>query len=152
MQIIRDLFYLAREAVGCIHEGVALGLKIVRDEGPERDEITHGPKWEVFDSLPIDYGLMYDSATFTAVIQPSQSSLADGEIANGVPRVDPPVSERPEAVSDIRPSAASGHPNVDYWKLADAAVFGLRQWISGEPCTAPTYFGSIAHDLEQLSK
>jgi hypothetical protein len=38
-----------------------------------------------------------------------------------------------------------GRPNS-----IDMAAYGLREWIAGEPCEAPSYFTSIADDLERI--
>jgi hypothetical protein len=153
MQIIRDLYYLARETVGVFRQGFEVGMRIARNEGLDRDEITHGPAWSsIVDESPLFTDNGDGTITWRGPVYFSTSST-DGEIAEGVTRADPPVDERPEAVSDIRPSAASGHPNE--WTrgvIRDVAAFGLRQWIAGEKCDAPTYFASIARDLEQLSK
>ena len=156
--ILRDLFYLARETVGAIHEGVSLGLRIVRDESPDRDEITHGPAWIAEPPLPYwgdgeydDFIRAWKAGELRVVgcdaCHDNHTSSTDGEIADGVTRADPPVDERPEAVSDIRPSAASGHPKLEW-----VAAWAIREWLSGEPCCAPTYFASIVRDLEELSQ
>lgn len=166
--ILRDLFYLARETISAVAEGVSLGLKVVRDESPGRDEITHGPAW--MD----DGGIVGAIRAYTY-----EPSPADGAVT------DPVACERPAAAASAT-DAAAGHPNVDrevirkivtghigntfgsgdeiaddiYYalieevpeKLATAAAYGLGEWIEGETCTAPTYFKSIIDDLEQLSR
>jgi hypothetical protein len=160
VQIIRDLYCLARETVGAISEGFALGLRSCSDGPPGPDEITHGPAWGSGKDLPvtasvIKWGLdtiLTDEARYGLV-----TSSADGE-ATG-----PPAEERPAANPGIRPPVAAGHPNgwaapiLDLHdrgllKLEWVAAFGLSQWIAGEPCDAPTYFSSIVRDLEHLAK
>jgi hypothetical protein len=73
----------------------------------------------------------------------------------------PPAEESPAAAASAT-SAAAGHPTLSAVlagagaghspKLAAAAAFGLRQWLAGKTCDAPTYFGYIASDLEHFSK
>jgi hypothetical protein len=156
MQLIRDLYYLARETVGVISEGFALGLKVIRDESPGRDEITHGPKWITQEAHEahtswLDYMLHWPNPFI------AETASTDGAVTD-----DPPVERSPAAAVEAT-SAAAGHPNgwagpiLDLHdggllKLEWVAAFGLRQWLAGETCDAPTFFESIAHDLEQLSK
>jgi hypothetical protein len=74
-----------------------------------------------------------------------QTASTDGAVT-----ADPAVECSPAAAASAT-SAAAGHPNRNQMRMR-VAVAGLRQWVAGETCSAPTYFGCIADDLEQLAK
>jgi hypothetical protein len=80
-----------------------------------------------------------------------KTSPVDGE-AEPCVVAGPPAGERPSPDSAILPAPGEGHPNVNQRRMHAAAAYGLREWLDGESCTAPTYFASIVNDLEQFSK
>lgn len=179
---IRDLYYLATEAAAvpvllgqAVAQGLALGWKTSHPDPDSRDQIIHGPKWNTSDPIPPGIcALVMPEQPFAWRPHVFQTSSPDGEVSAG--SADPAGEGRPAADSAILSAAAAGPPNHEYpdplamfkwrsaaevvdtyWRsnhpsAAAAAAIGLRQWISGEPCTAPTYFGSICRDLDQLAK
>jgi hypothetical protein len=80
-----------------------------------------------------------------------KTSPVDGE-AEPCVVAGPPAGERPSPDSAILPAPGEGHPNVNQRRMHAAAAYGLREWLDGERCSAPTYFASIVNDLEQFSK
>jgi hypothetical protein len=176
--VVRDLYYLASEAAylpvrfaQALAAGAVMGWQITRENDASYADIEAAYEREAKDAQQI----LAEAEAEREVWEPVECNCAladsgpdlidchalgncalltsplDGE-AEPCVVAGPPCGERPEAISDIRPSVASGHPNRNERLLCGVAAYGLRAWMDGETCHTPTYFRSIARDLEHLAK
>lgn len=79
------------------------------------------------------------------IIHAPQTASTDGAVSD-------PAVECSPAAAGPGSSAAAGHPNISQRRLHAAAAYGMRRWINGETCDAPTYYRSIVRDLEQFTQ
>jgi hypothetical protein len=144
-------------------EGIALGWQAANPSACEGVTITRGSgyrEWRATSGQPVDH--LTWGAQFLAALEAEREAWDENELrteaewlgykltasTDGAVTADPAVECSPAAAASAT-SAAAGHPNE---RLLRSAVFGLKEWMTGESCDTQTYFAHIVRDLEQLYK
>jgi hypothetical protein len=176
--VVRDLYYLASEAAyvpvriaQAFAEGIAVGWQTCNPSGCEGVTITRGSGYREWRADQLsdaeaerEAWEMNELHTEAEWLGYKLTASTDGAVT-----ADPAVECSPAAAASAT-SAAAGHPNDPAPIEADrcgafavgaghpnerllrSAVFGLKEWMTGESCDTQTYFAHIVRDLEQLYK
>lgn len=148
---------------------VARGVRMARQpETTGEDTIIHGPKWLANAEAERDTWDMGELPRYLTEVQGSYtlcgnaSAAADAEIRRNFgmqaaagpysfPETYHPDTPAAPAVNEDDGAAGSQTFPTPHWRTLAAAAFGLEQWMQGNKCSAPTYFKSIAADLNKAA-